>query len=183
MGTLGFKMFFRFFSGYFGQVLDLLAEIGTKEVVKNGKFTLPGRSSWCQSQEIYGNLVSSCFDDPFWQENLWYLRPSRNPAVDGKFQNRNNAWHFDLLPNQSDMVHRQNPGLVKFVLMHCSSIVLKIWGFLLTSPAHAKYVSQVFNARFGGLAMIKTRKKKATKGGLDIFRDTIQLSSGWDAFW
>ena len=34
-------------------------------------------------------------------------------------------------------------------------------------PAHWHMISQVFAARFGaGLAMIKTRKKKATKGGL-----------------
>ena len=48
---------------WLGQVLDLLAEIGTKEVVKNGKFTLPGASpsqrngedSLGVAPETYGN--------------------------------------------------------------------------------------------------------------------------------
>ena len=61
VGTVDFTSFTclpkRFFWIFWGQVLDLLAEIGTKEVVKNGKFTLSGGITWCQTPEIGFHLV------------------------------------------------------------------------------------------------------------------------------
>ena len=119
LGTVDFTCVSKiFFWIFWRQVLNLLAEIGTKEVVKNGKFSLPGGITWCQTLEFWFLVLMANFGKKFYR--TW------GPEV-GKRQNP--FWRLILIRSQgfqSDMVHRQNPRLVKLVLHHdCSSVPRK----------------------------------------------------------
>ena len=118
LGTVDFTCVSKiFFWIFWRQVLNLLAEIGTKEVVKNGKFSLPGGITWCQTPEFWFLVLMANFGKKFYR--TW------GPEV-GKRQNP--FWRLILIRSQgfqSDMVHRQNPRLVKLVLHDCSSVPRK----------------------------------------------------------
>ena len=100
------------------QVLDLLAEIGTKEVKKTGKFTLPGLCMIkTRKKKVSWWNLHQFFPHSYWKFNMlpaWFSRKSATEATKGtgfrvlaSFKSKNLKqmhFHFSLYPSMK--LHR-----------------------------------------------------------------------------
>lgn len=104
------------------QVLDLLAEIGTKEVKKTGKFTLPGLCMIkTRKKKVSWWNLHQFFPHSYWKFNMsksclpaWFSRKSATEATKGtgfrvlaSFKSRANPFPFLIYPQWSAQVARR----------------------------------------------------------------------------